>query len=205
MKYLIVGLGNIGAEYAETRHNIGFKVLDAFAAASGAVFSPARYGDHAEVRFKGRIFTLIKPSTYMNLSGKAVRYWLDKEKIERTDMLVILDDLALPLGTLRLRARGSDGGHNGLKSIDALIGSNDYPRLRCGIGSDFPQGYQVDYVLGQWSAEEKKVLDEEISVAVEVIKSFGTQGVERTMNTYNKRSIGPKPDEKKKDVKPEEK
>lgn len=196
MKYLIVGLGNIGGEYAETRHNIGFKVLDAFAAASNAVFSPARYGDRAEVRFKGRIFILIKPSTYMNLSGKAVRYWLDKEKIEQSDMMVILDDLALPLGTLRLRMRGSDGGHNGLKSIDACLGSNNYPRLRCGIGNDFPQGYQVDYVLGQWSAEDKQTLEAEINTAIEIIRSFGTQGIERTMNTYNKRGVGPKPEGK---------
>lgn len=197
MKYLIVGLGNIGSEYSETRHNIGFKVLDAFAEASGVPFCSARYGDRAEVRFKGRIFVLIKPSTYMNLSGKAVRYWLDKEKIERADMLVILDDLALPLGTLRLRARGSDGGHNGLKSIDALLGSNDYPRLRCGIGSDFPQGYQIDHVLGEWSSEEKVVLKDEIAAAVEVIKSFGTQGVERTMNAFNKRGAGPAPSKQK--------
>ncbi len=195
LKYLIVGLGNIGNEYAETRHNIGFKVLDAFAEASNTVFAPARYGDRAEVRFKGRIFVLIKPATYMNLSGKAVRYWLDKEKVENKDMMVVLDDLALPLGTLRLRARGSDGGHNGLKSIDSCLGTNDYPRLRCGIGHDFPQGHQVDYVLGEWMPEEKELLDGTLKLACEVIRSFGTQGLERTMNAYNKRGVGPKPTE----------
>lgn len=195
LKYLIVGLGNIGNEYTETRHNIGFKVLDAFAVASNAVFVPARYGDRTEVRYKGRIFVLIKPSTYMNLSGNAVRYWLTKEKLEPKDMLVVLDDLALPLGTLRLRGKGNDGGHNGLRSIDATIGTNDYPRLRCGIGNDFPQGRQVNYVLGEWSEEERKVLDEQILSAVEVIRSFGTQGLERTMNAYNKKGVGAVPKE----------
>ena len=190
MKYLIVGLGNIGSEYAETRHNIGFKVLDALVGASNAVFAPDRYGDRAEVRFKGRTFVLVKPSTYMNLSGKAVRYWLDKEKVEAKDLLVVLDDLALPLGTLRLRARGSDGGHNGLKSIDSCLGTNDYPRLRCGIGRDFAQGRQVDYVLGEWAPEEKQTLQDTLALAVEVIRSFGTQGLERTMNAYNKKGVG---------------
>jgi PTH1 family peptidyl-tRNA hydrolase len=187
LKYLIVGLGNIGSEYAETRHNIGFKVLDALAVASNTVFTTGRYGDIAEVRFKGRTFVLLKPSTFMNLSGKAVRYWLDKEKIEPADMLVVLDDLALPVGALRIRANGSDGGHNGLRSIDACIGTNKYPRLRCGIGNDFPQGFQADFVLGEWSAEEKKLLTVQIDTAVEAIRSFGTQGVERTMNTFNKK------------------
>lgn len=197
LKYLIVGLGNIGSEYAGTRHNIGFTVLDAFAVASNAVFTPDRYGDRAVVRFKGRTFVLVKPSTYMNLSGKAVRYWLDKEKIERRNLLVILDDLALPLGTLRLRARGSDGGHNGLRNIDALLGTNDYPRLRCGIGHNFPQGCQVDYVLGRWEDDEKKILVDTVALAGEVIKSFGTQGIARTMNIYNKRGVGPGPEEPK--------
>ncbi len=187
LKYLIVGLGNIGSEYAETRHNIGFKVLDAFAMASNTVFSTVRYGDVAEVKFKGRTFVLLKPSTYMNLSGKAVRYWLDREKIEPSGMLVVLDDLALPAGALRLRASGSDGGHNGLRSIDACLGTNKYPRLRCGIGNDFPQGFQVDHVLGEWTAGEKELLVQQIDTAVEVIRSFGTQGVERTMNTFNKK------------------
>ena len=190
MKYLIVGLGNIGSEYAETRHNIGFKVLDALAAASNAVFRTERYGDVAEVRFKGRTFVLLKPSTYMNNSGNAVRYWLQKEKVEPTGMLVVLDDLALPLGTLRLRARGNDGGHNGLKSIDACTGTNAYPRLRCGIGHDFRQGQQVDYVLGEWLPEEKETLRGVIETAVEAVLSFGTQGVERTMNLFNQKGVG---------------
>lgn len=193
MKYLIVGLGNIGSEYAETRHNIGFKVLDALAEASNAVFRTERYGDVAEMRFKGRTFVLLKPSTYMNNSGNAVRYWLQKEKLEPSDMLVVLDDLALPLGTLRLRARGSDGGHNGLKSIDACTGTGAYPRLRCGIGHDFRQGQQVDYVLGQWLPQERETLRGVIDTAVEVVRSFGTQGVERTMNLFNKKGVGKAP------------
>lgn len=193
MKYLIVGLGNIGSEYAETRHNIGFKVLDAFAEASNAVFSTERYGDVAEVRFKGRIFVLLKPSTYMNNSGKAVNYWLRKENIEPSDMLVVLDDLALPVGTLRIRGKGNDGGHNGLKSIDACIGTNAYPRLRCGIGHDFGQGQQVDYVLGEWQPQERETLSGVIDTAVEAIRSFGTQGIERTMNQYNKKGVGADP------------
>ncbi len=192
MKYLIVGLGNIGAEYAETRHNIGFKVLDAFAEASNAVFVPERYGAMAETRYKGRTFLLLKPSTYMNLSGKAVSYWQKRERIETTDILVVVDDLALPVGALRLRARGSDGGHNGLKSINECLGTPDYPRLRCGIGNSFAQGHQVDYVLGAWSDEEKTTLKAQIESAVEIIRSFGTQGVERTMNLYNKKGIGSK-------------
>ena len=147
-KYLIVGLGNIGSEYAETRHNIGFRVLDALAGVSDTFFKPDRYGDTAEIKFKGRTIRLLKPSTYMNLSGNAVRYWLKKENVEQENLLIIVDDLALPLGTLRLRARGSDGGHNGLKSIDAVLGNNNYARLRFGIGNDFPQGHQVNFVLG---------------------------------------------------------
>lgn len=196
LKYLIVGLGNIGGEYADTRHNIGFKVLDAFAMASNAVFSTKRYGDLAEVRFKGRVFVLLKPSTYMNLSGNAVRYWLKQEKLEPANMLVVTDDLALPTGSLRLRARGSDGGHNGLKSIQECLGTQDYPRLRCGIGSDFGQGAQVGYVLGSWSEQERPLLDGQLKDAVEIIRSFGTQGIERTMNQFNKRGTGNKPIEK---------
>ena len=193
MKYLIVGLGNIGNEYAETRHNIGFKVLDALAAVSNTVFRTDRYGDVAEMRYKGRTFVLLKPSTYMNLSGNAVRYWLQKEKIEPADMLVVVDDLALPTGALRMRGKGSDGGHNGLKSIDSCIGTNNYPRLRCGIGHNFAQGRQVDYVLGGWSDEEKPLLKAQIDTAVEAILSFGTIGVERTMNTFNKKGEGAAP------------
>lgn len=193
MKYLIVGLGNIGNEYAETRHNIGFKVLDALAAVSNTVFRTDRYGDVAEMRYKGRTFVLLKPSTYMNLSGNAVRYWLQKEKIEPADMLVVVDDLALPTGALRMRGKGSDGGHNGLKSIDSCIGTNNYPRLRCGIGHNFAQGRQVDYVLGGWSDEEKPLLKAQIATAVEAVLSFGTIGVERTMNTFNKKGEGAAP------------
>ena len=194
MKYLIAGLGNIGSEYAETRHNIGFKVLDALAAASNAVFRTERYGDVAGMRFKGRTFLLLKPSTYMNNSGNAVRYWLRKEKVEPAELLVVLDDLALPLGTIRMRAKGNDGGHNGLKSIDACIGTNAYPRLRCGIGHDFRQGQQVDYVLGEWLPEEKETLRSVIGMASEAVLSFGTQGVERTMNLFNKKGVGAETD-----------
>ena len=194
MKYLIAGLGNIGSEYAETRHNIGFKVLDALAAASNAVFRTERYGDVAEMRFKGRTFLLLKPSTYMNNSGNAVRYWLRKEKVEPAELLVVLDDLALPLGTIRMRAKGNDGGHNGLKSIDACIGTNAYPRLRCGIGHDFRQGQQVDYVLGEWLPEEKETLRSVFGMASEAVLSFGTQGVESTMNLFNKKGVGAETD-----------
>ena len=194
MKYLIAGLGNIGSEYAETRHNIGFKVLDALAAASNAVFRTERYGDVAEMRFKGRTFLLLKPSTYMNNSGNAVRYWLRKEKVEPAELLVVLDDLALPLGTIRMRAKGNDGGPHGLKRIDACIGTNAYPRLRCGIGHDFRQGQQVDYVLGEWLPEEKETLRSVIGMASEAVLSFGTQGVERTMNLFNKKGVGAETD-----------
>ena len=194
MKYLIAGLGNIGSEYAETRHNIGFKVLDALAAASNAVFRTERYGEGAERRFEGRTFLLLKPSTYMNHSGNAVRYWLRKEKVEPAELLGVLDDRALPLGTIRMRAKGNDGGHNGLKSIDACIGTNAYPRLRCGIGHDFRQGQQVDYVLGEWLPEEKETLRSVIGMASEAVLSFGTQGVERTMNLFNKKGVGAETD-----------
>ena len=187
MKYLIAGLGNIGAEYADTRHNIGFTVLDALAGASNALFSTDRYGAVAEVKYKGRIFILLKPSTYMNLSGKAVSYWLQREKIGIENLLVITDDIALPFGMLRLRAKGSDGGHNGLKSIDASLGAQQYARLRFGIGGDFPQGMQVDYVLARWDSAERKALAEPVAMACDIIRSFGTIGVERTMNTFNKR------------------
>ena len=187
VKYLIAGLGNIGAEYAGTRHNIGFDVLDALAGASNAVFTPARYGSVAQVRVKGRTLILLKPSTYMNLSGKAVAYWMQKEKIATENLLVVVDDLALPLGTLRVRTKGSDGGHNGLKSIDALLGTQDYARLRFGIGGDFPKGFQVDHVLGEWTTEERQQLPARLEAAAEAVKSFATQGIERTMNLYNKK------------------
>lgn len=187
VKYLIAGLGNIGSEYSETRHNIGFKVLDALAGASNAVFTVSRYGAVAEVKHKGRTLVLLKPSTYMNLSGKAVSYWLKQEKIPIENLLVVNDDIALPFGTIRIRAKGSDGGHNGLKSINESLGRNDYARLRFGIGGDFPRGYQIDYVLGQWTAEEKKELPFKIDDACEAIKSFATVGLERTMNFHNKK------------------
>lgn len=187
MKYLIAGLGNIGAEYAGTRHNIGFNILDALAGASNTVFSTQRYGAVCEVRHKGRTFVLLKPSTYMNLSGKAVSYWLQQEKIPVENLLVVVDDIALPFGTLRLRGKGSDGGHNGLKNIAAVLGRTDWARLRFGIGGDFPQGFQVDYVLGKWTAQEQQQLPEPIAAAGQAILSFGTAGLALTMNTFNKK------------------
>ncbi|MCC8019799.1 MAG: aminoacyl-tRNA hydrolase [Rikenellaceae bacterium] len=187
MKYLIAGLGNIGNEYAGTRHNIGFEVLDALAGASNAVFEPLRYGSVVRMKFKGRTLILLKPSTFMNLSGKAVAYWLRQEKIPLENLMVVVDDIALPFGSIRIRGKGSDGGHNGLKDINAVLGRNDYPRLRFGIGGDFPQGFQVDYVLGRWDPEEKKALPERLEAAGEAIKSFATIGLERTMNIHNKK------------------
>ncbi|NOU16383.1 MAG: aminoacyl-tRNA hydrolase [Bacteroidales bacterium] len=190
MKYLIAGLGNIGSEYSNTRHNIGFMVLDALVKASNISFKDTRYGFTSELKHKGRTFILLKPSTYMNLSGKAVSYWLQKEKIPIENLLVVVDDIALPLGSLRLRAGGSDGGHNGLKSIDGILETQNYSRLRFGIGGNFPKGYQVDFVLGEWDDEEKKILPERIQKAYEIIFSFGTIGIERTMNFYNKKKNG---------------
>ena len=187
MKYLIVGLGNIGAEYADTRHNIGFKVLDALAEASNAVFTTVRYGDMAEVRYKGRTLLLLKPSTYMNLSGKAVRYWLDAEKIGVENLLVVSDDIALPFGTLRLRPKGSAGGHNGLKNIAELLGTEEFARMRFGIGGDFPRGHQVEYVLGEWTDEERQAMPERLKLFVDAIRSFVTQGCALTMNFFNKK------------------
>jgi len=186
LKYLIAGLGNIGSEYANTRHNVGFKVLDALASASNTVFSPKRYGDIAEVKHKGRTFILLKPSTYMNLSGKAVAYWLKAEKIPLEKLLVVVDDLALPLGSLRLRSKGGDGGHNGLISITEVLGTPNFARLRFGIGGDFPMGFQVQYVLGEWTPDENEMLPERCLSAKDIILSFGAIGVERTMNVYNK-------------------
>lgn len=185
-KYLIVGLGNPGDEYADTRHNTGYMILDAFAKASNIVFSDKRYGYVAETSLKGRKVILLKPTTFMNLSGNAVRYWLNKENIDQQRMLVVVDDVALPLGTLRLKAGGSNGGHNGLGHIQQLIGQ-DYARLRVGIGNDFPRGMQVDWVLGHYSEEEMKVLSPQMDVAVEEIKSFVLAGINTTMNQYNKR------------------
>ena len=185
MKYLIVGLGNIGEEYADTRHNIGFKALDALASASNAVFSPARLGDRALIKHKGRLLILVKPSTFMNLSGKAVNYWMQEEKIPIERCLVITDDIALPFGKLRIRAKGSAGGHNGLKNIEAVLGSSAYPRMRFGVGSDFPKGGQVQYVLAPWTKEENDALPERLSLMGEAIQSFATMGLERTMNFFN--------------------
>lgn len=187
MKYLIAGLGNIGPEYKDTRHNIGFQILDALAEASNISFKDKRYGFVAEYKFKARTFILLKPTTYMNLSGRAVNYWLQKEKIDLKNMLVLVDDLALPFGTLRVRAKGGAGGHNGLENINQILGRNDYARLRFGIGDDFHKGHQVNYVLGEWSKEERKELPFKINDSIEIIKSFGTNGVERTMNFHNKR------------------
>ncbi|MCQ2343319.1 MAG: aminoacyl-tRNA hydrolase [Paludibacteraceae bacterium] len=185
MKYLIVGLGNIGNEYAHTRHNIGFDTLDALAEASNVVFATKRYGDVAEMKLKGQQLVLLKPSTYMNLSGNAVRYWLQQENIPIENLLVVVDDLALPFGTLRLKPKGSDGGHNGLRNIQELIGTQTYARLRFGIGNEFARGGQVDFVLGRFSAEDEKVKKERIEVAIEIIKTFCLAGVQTAMNQYN--------------------
>ncbi len=187
MKYLVAGMGNIGDEYADTRHNIGFTIVDALARESDILFESGRYASVAKIRLKGKTIVLIKPVTYMNLSGKAVRYWMQKEKITPENLLVIVDDIALPLGQLRLRAKGSDGGHNGLISIIEYLETTDFARLRFGIGSDFAKGYQVDYVLGRWTKQEEEVVLPRIGVAMELIKSFVTDGVEKTMSAFNKR------------------
>lgn len=186
MKFLIAGLGNIGAEYANTRHNVGFLAVDELARAQGVSWRTDQLGDVAEFKFKGRTFFLLKPSTYMNRSGKAVRFWLQKEKIPKENLLVVLDDMNLEFGKLRLRGKGSDGGHNGLKDIDQLNGGNDYARLRLGIGRDFGPGKQVDYVLGQWDKNEADGLPAMLSSAAEAIKCFGTIGLALTMNQFNK-------------------
>ena len=184
-KYLLVGLGNIGLDYELTRHNTGFMVLDAFAKASNTVFEDRRYGFVGETSLKGRKVVLLKPSTFMNLSGNAVRYWLNKENIDQSRLLVVSDDVALPLGQFRLKAGGSNGGHNGLGHIQQLIGQN-YARLRMGIGNDYPQGGQIDWVLGRYSDEELKELQPAIDVAVDILRSFVLAGIDITMNQYNK-------------------
>jgi PTH1 family peptidyl-tRNA hydrolase len=186
MKYLIVGLGNIGEGYKDTRHNIGFTVLDAMALASNTSFGDKRYGAVCEIKYKGRNLILLKPSTYMNLSGNAVSYWLRKENIPLENMLVISDDIALPLGSIRMRSKGSDGGHNGLAHISETLATNEYPRIRIGIGNSFRKGAQVDFVLGKWSPEEKKFIDERTSIVIEMIKSFAFAGTELTMTAFNK-------------------
>ena len=185
MKFLIVGLGNIGSEYAHTRHNIGFDVVNAFIIKHGAQLQTDRLAYKAEVRWKGRIFICICPTTYMNLSGKAVKYWVDKEKIELQNVLVILDDIALPLNKLRLRPGGSDAGHNGLKSIQEILSTSQYPRLRFGIGNNFSKGMQSDFVLGKWNKEEEPLVKLKIEKAVEVIEDFSTIGITLTMTKIN--------------------
>ena len=187
MKYLIVGLGNIGDEYADTRHNIGFTVADALALNFKSSFEVGRLASVARMSLKGRMLVVIKPTTYMNLSGKSVCYWMQKEDVTRENILVIVDDLALPLGALRLKSKGSDGGHNGLISIIETIETTEFARLRIGIGNDFAKGYQVDYVLGRWNSEETKTLIPRIEITIDLIKSFVLSGTERTMNDFNKR------------------
>ena len=184
-KFLIIGLGNIGDEYRHTRHNIGFDVASAFVLKHGGFFKNDRLADVAEVKWKGKTFVCIKPTTYMNLSGKAFKYWMDKEKIEVASTLTIVDDLALPLNKIRLRGSGSDAGHNGLKDIQLTLGTDQYPKLRFGIGNQFPKGRQVDFVLGKWTPEEVPVVHKKIDSCVEIIESFAAIGIERTMNMAN--------------------
>lgn len=187
-KYLIVGLGNPGDEYSNTRHNTGFMILDAFTKASNVVFEDKRYGFVGETSLKGRRIFLLKPTTFMNLSGNAVRYWLTKENIDQSHLLVIVDDLALPLGALRLKAAGSNGGHNGLGHIQQLIGQQ-YARLRVGIGNEFPRGRQIDWVLGKYDEEDMKTLQPSIDTAIEIIKSFVLAGIDTTMNLFNRHPL----------------
>ena len=184
-KFLIIGLGNIGPEYAHTRHNIGFDVLDAFVMKQGGFFKSDRLADVAEVKWKGKTFICIKPTTFMNLSGKAFKYWMDKEKVEVENTLTIVDDLALPISKIRLRASGSDAGHNGLKDIQLTLGTDAYPKLRFGIGSDFRKGQQIDFVLGKWNTTEKKIVESKIEKCVEVIEAFASIGLSRTMTMAN--------------------
>ena len=184
-KFLIVGLGNIGSEYANTRHNIGFKILDYIANQEGISFQTVKLGEVAELKVKVRTLLLLKPNTYMNLSGKAVKYWLEKENIEKENMLVITDDLNLAFGTIRIKTKGSDGGHNGLKNIQLLLNSTEYPRFRFGISDAFKKGQQVNYVLGEWDTEEKEKLKERLEISSEIVKSFALAGLSNTMNIYN--------------------
>lgn len=184
-KFLIVGLGNIGPEYLNTRHNIGFKVVDFLAKKHGVDFSTAKLGALAEIKLKGKTVFLLKPNTYMNLSGKAVQYWMEKENIAKENILVITDDLNLPFGTIRIKPKGSDGGHNGLKNIQLILNSTDYPRFRFGISDDFKKGKQVDYVLGEWDEDEKEKLKERYDVSANAIESFVLAGLGNTMTAYN--------------------
>lgn len=185
-KFLIVGLGNLGTEYAGTRHNIGFDIADAFVSAHQSQFRSSRLAEMAEVKWKGKIAIVIKPTTYMNLSGRAVKYWLDTEKIGLDSVLVLVDEVALPLSKVRLRPSGSDGGHNGLKSVQETLQTDKYPRLRFGIGSEYPKGRQVDYVLGKWSPQELPLVKLKVNKCVEVVQSFISIGIERTMSEVNK-------------------
>lgn len=184
-KFLIVGLGNIGTEYAHTRHNIGFDVVSHFCLKHGGLFKAERLAEKAEVKWKGRVFVCIKPTTYMNLSGRAFKYWLDKEKVPLEHTLTILDDLALPLSKLRLRAGGTHAGHNGLKDIQAILGTDKYPKLRFGIGNNFPKGLQVDFVLGKWTKDEQPIVGQKIEKSLEAIENFATIGIEKTMSALN--------------------
>jgi len=188
-KFLIVGLGNIGNEYKYTRHNIGFDVVEAFVLKHGGFFKLDRLAEVAEVKWKGKIFICIKPTTYMNLSGKAFKYWLDKEKIVVENTLTIVDDLALPIDKLRLRSSGSDAGHNGLKDIQLMLGTDQYPKLRFGIGNNFPKGMQAEFVLSRWLPTEQLIVNKKIEKCMEVVESFATIGIERTMNTVNNLSF----------------
>lgn len=187
MKYLIVGLGNIGSEYEDTRHNIGFNILDELSKQENLKFAQLRYGAISNYKFKGKSLVLLKPSTYMNLSGKAIRYWMQQEKIKPENLLVIVDDLALPFGAVRMRQKGSDAGHNGLKNIQEIFGHNNYARVRFGIGDNYSRGKQIDYVLGKWSKDESAQLPELIDIAINMIKGFATIGAARTMSEYNKK------------------
>ncbi|MEQ1744039.1 MAG: aminoacyl-tRNA hydrolase [Saprospiraceae bacterium] len=186
VKYLITGLGNIGYEYDGTRHNVGFDVVNLLCRQLEGVWTDDHHGERAEVRFKGRVLVLLKPNTYMNISGKAVRYWLQKEKIPNENCLVVCDDLNLDFGKLRLRAKGSDGGHNGLKNIQEILGTDTYPRLRIGIGSDFSRGRQVNFVLGKWTQDEAAELPNVLEKAAEATKAFATIGLERAMNVLSR-------------------
>ncbi|MFK7048304.1 MULTISPECIES: aminoacyl-tRNA hydrolase [Flavobacterium] len=184
-KFLIVGLGNIGAEYVNTRHNIGFKVLDFLAKKHKVEFNTVKLGTMAEIKLKGKTLFLLKPNTYMNLSGKAVQYWMDKENIDKENILIITDDLNLSFGTLRIKPKGSDGGHNGLKNIQLLLNSTDYPRFRFGISDDFKKGKQVDYVLGEWDEQEKEKLAERLEQSAAAVESFALAGIGNTMTVFN--------------------
>ncbi len=184
-KFLIVGLGNIGAEYVNTRHNIGFKAVDFMANEAGVAFETVKLGAMAEIKVKGRSLLLLKPNTYMNLSGKAVQFWMEKEKIAKENVLIITDDLNLAFGTLRIKAKGSDGGHNGLKNIQQVLNSSEYPRLRFGISDAFKKGQQVDYVLGEWTAEETDALKERLQTVSDAVKEFALAGLNNAMNNYN--------------------